>query len=143
MPMLSYFTRQILRKGSSSTLSVCYKNNFIMMTIAAYSNALGDVAAYFLCIAVLLFAFATVICWYHYGAECVIYLSDRPYAKMLFKFIYVVSVFFGAILSSDIIWEIADFAIGAMTVINVMVICLMSSEVKRETELYFILKKTV
>ena len=52
-------------------------------------------------------------------------------------FVYSLSVVFGAILKADWIWEFADLAIGSMTLINVIVICLMSKEVKRETELYF------
>ena len=54
-----------------------------------------------------------------------------------FILIYSLSVFLGAIINADIIWEAADFAIGAMTVINVTVICLMSREVKKETLEYF------
>ena len=48
-----------------------------------------------------------------------------------------VAIVLGAIINADIIWEAADFAIGAMTVINVTVICLMSREVKKETLEYF------
>ena len=55
----------------------------------------------------------------------------------MFIVIYSLSVFLGAIINADIIWEAADFAIGAMTLINVTVICLMSKEVKRETMCYF------
>ena len=112
-------------------------NNFIMMTISAYSYILGDFAKYFLVIAVLCFAFATVICWAHYGLECTSCLSKKTHTKKLFVFVYSLSVVFGAILKADWIWEFADLAIGSMTFINVIVICLMSKEVKRETELYF------
>ncbi len=114
-----------------------FGNNFIMMTIGAYKNVLGDFAEYFLAISVLFFAFATVICWAHYGMESVAYLSKNKTMLKLFIVIYSLSVFLGAIINADIIWEAADFAIGAMTLINVTVICLMSKEVKRETNLYF------
>ena len=114
-----------------------YGNNFIMMTISAYSNVLGDFAKYFLVIAVLCFAFATVICWAHYGLECTNYLSKKIYMKKIFVWIYSIAVICGALFEADWIWEFADLAIGAMTFINVIVICLMSNEVKRETALYF------
>jgi AGCS family alanine or glycine:cation symporter len=112
-------------------------NNFIMMTISAYSHVLGDFAKYFLVIAVLCFAFATVICWAHYGIECTSYLSKKRYTKNLFVFVYSLSVILGAVFKADWIWEFADLAIGAMTFTNIIVICLMSKEVKKETELYF------
>ena len=114
-----------------------FGNNFIMMTIGAYSNVLGDFAEYFLAISVLFFAFATIICWAHYGMQSVAYITKSNFILKAFVFIYSLSVFLGAIISGDIIWEAADFAIGAMTVINVTVICLMSKEVKRETLEYF------
>ncbi len=112
-------------------------NNFIMMTISAYSAVLGDFAKYFLTISVLCFAFATVICWAHYGMESVGYLSDRKGVRGAFIIIYSLSVVAGATINSDFIWECADFAIGAMTLINVIVICFMSKEVRNYTELYF------
>ncbi len=115
-----------------------FGNNFIMMTIGAYSNVLGDFAEYFLTISVLFFAFATVICWAHYGMESVMYLNKSKIVLKIFIIIYSFSVFLGAVISSDIIWEVADFAIGAMTVINVIVICLMSREVKMETDYYYL-----
>ena len=114
-----------------------FGNNFIMMTISAYSLVLGDFAKYFLVFAVFCFAFATVICWAHYGMESVRYLNGSKNATRLFVIVYSLSVVAGALTSSDFIWDCADFAIGAMTVINVTVICFMSKEVKIATENYF------
>ncbi len=114
-----------------------FGNNFIMMTLGAYKNVLGDFAAYFLAVAVLFFAFATIICWAHYGMQSVMYLKKSKFFLRTYIVIYSLSVFLGAIISTNIIWEAADFAIGAMTVINVIIICLMSREVKKETEWYF------
>ena len=112
-------------------------DNFIMMTISAYGAVLGDFAEYFLAVAVLCFAFATVICWAHYGMESVGYLSDKKASRVIFVAIYSVSVLAGAVINSEVIWECADFAIGAMTLINVTVICFMSGEVRISTKNYF------
>ena len=112
-------------------------NNFIMMTINSYSAVLGDIAKYFLVIAVFCFAIATVVCWAFYGIESVRYISYKKSSQKIFIFIYVMSVCLGAVINSDVIWECADFAIGAMTLINVTVITLMSKEVRQETRLYF------
>lgn len=114
-----------------------FGNNFIMMTISAYSAVLGDFAKYFLAIAVFCFAFATVICWAHYGIESTRYLSDTKVAIKIFVIVYSLSVASGSLISSDFIWDCADFAIGAMTLINVTVICFMSKEVREATKFYF------
>ena len=111
-------------------------DDFMMMTVRAYEVALGPIAAYFMGIAVLFFGFATVVCWGHYGMESVAILSRRPVARRFFILIYVGSVFVGAFAEAGLIWDLADFAVGAMCWINVSVLCLMSGEVKRETDLW-------
>ncbi len=115
---------------------VARSGNYMMMTVTAYSSVLGEIAAYFMSIAVLFFGFATVICWAHYGMESVSYLSVRPLLRRGFCILYTASVLIGAFASSDAIWQMADFAVGAMTLINVTVLCLMNREVKEETELW-------
>ena len=118
---------------------VARNGDFMMMTVSAYSAVLGKPAAYFMTVAVLLFGFATVICWAHYGIESASYLSRRPWSRRAFLFLYVCSVFVGAFASADAIWQTADFAVGAMTLINVTVLCLMNREVRDAT--YFSFKK--
>lgn len=111
--------------------------NFIMMTISSYSATLSDFAAYFMTIAVLFFGFATVICWAHYGCESVAYLTPRPWAKKCFVILFSASVFLGAVCAPDVAWQAADFAVGAMTLINIVVICFLHREVEEETDRYF------
>lgn len=113
-----------------------YTDDFMMMTISAYGSVLGRSASVFLAIAVLFFGFATVICWAHYGVECVEYFSRKQYVRRVFSFIYCASAFLGAFVSSDAIWQTTDFAVGAMTLINLTALFLMSGEVKGETELF-------
>jgi AGCS family alanine or glycine:cation symporter len=114
-----------------------YENDFMMMTISAYGSVLGEYASVFLAIAVLFFGFATVLCWAHYGMECAEYFSKKRTARTLFIFAYCASVFLGAFISSNAMWQITDFAVGGMTVINLLVLILMSGEIKKETQDYF------
>lgn len=114
-----------------------YRSSWIMLTIDAYSNVLGSFASVFLSISVLCFGFATIICWAHYGIESVRYFTSGKLLKNLFILIYCAATLCGAFATSEAIWTAADFAIGAMTLINVLIISFMSKEVKVETELYF------
>ena len=109
----------------------------VMMTIAAYAAVLGQGAAWFLAVAVLLFGFATVICWSHYGAECIRYLTRRPAAQTVYHIAVCLSVLCGSLLAPDSLWDVADFAIGAMTLINLYILVRMRREIRRETGLYF------
>ena len=124
------------------TIIVAYENlnigdNFMMITVDAYSSLLGSFSGYFIAIAVLLFGLATVLCWGHYGIESVRFLSKKKYAKFLFIFVYATAIILGSVISPGIIWDGADLSIGAMTVINVIVLLKMNKEVKKETDLYF------
>lgn len=114
-----------------------YAGDGVMMTIGAYAETLGQGAACFLAVAVLLFGFATVLCWSHYGASCVSYLTRSPAAATAYRIAVCLSVLIGALVAPDSVWEVADFAIGTMTLINLFVLVRMRREIKRETVLYF------
>lgn len=124
--------------------AMIYGADPIMMTIRAYSAVLGGWSEYVMGGMVLFFGFATVICWAHYGMECVSYLSRRRSWRRAFVAAYGTAVAVGAVIAPDAVWGVADFALGAMTVINLAVICSMSGEVASETEDYikYIMKKS-
>ena len=108
----------------------------IMMTLRAYSQVLGGWSEYVMAAMVLFFGFATVICWAHYGMECVSYLSACRTWRWAFIAMYGVAVAVGAVTAPDAVWGVADLALGAMTIINLAVICSMSGEVVGETMEY-------
>jgi AGCS family alanine or glycine:cation symporter len=118
-----------------------YASNPMMMAIKAYSSVLGTWSEYYMAISVLLFAFATVICWAHYGKESVIFLTKKKAYTNLYVIIYCLFIFIGAIATPDTAWLLADLALGIMTLINLAVILPQAGEVKDETDAFF--KKTI
>ena len=109
----------------------------MMMAIKAYSSVLGDWSEYYMTVSVLLFAFATIVCWAHYGKESVIYLKKKKPPIRLYILAYALFVFIGAISAPDWTWLAADLALGIMTVINLAVIIPQSTEIKKETDAFF------
>lgn len=109
----------------------------IMMTFSAFSAVLGEASELLLCISVLLFAFATIICWGYYGKECIYFFSKKKIYQNIYFSVYCVLVFAGAIMPMDRVWGIADFAIGAMTFMNMFAIFKMRGEIKDITLAYF------
>jgi AGCS family alanine or glycine:cation symporter len=114
-----------------------YLGNPILMAFSAFSTSLGDFANVILSISVFLFAFATVVCWGYYGKECVYFINKTQTAEKTYYAFYILCIFFGSFISLDLVWELADFAVGGMTLMNLLVVSLMSGEVKKETEEYF------
>ena len=114
----------------------------LLVTLQALTKPMGQLVTgscvnAVLAIAVLLFGFATVICWSHYGAECIRYLTASHGAQTIYRIATCAAVFLGAHLSPDSLWDAADFALGTMTLINLFVLILARREIERETERYF------
>lgn len=110
-------------------------SGYMELTVSAYSAVLGEWSAPLLAVAVLCFGFATVVCWSHYGREGVYFLSKKPAATLLFCIVYTLSVFFGGIVSSDVPWQLADLAIGSMTLINLLALFFCRTELSEESEI--------
>ena len=108
-------------------------------TGAAFSSVLGDWAEGFFALSILLFGVATVICWAHYGMTCVGYLFRRDRTKRIAEGIYTVglaaSLAVGAVTAPTLAWTVADAAIAVMTILNLLLLVLLRSEVKTETSI--------
>lgn len=114
-----------------------FADNPMMMAIKSYSSVLGAWSEYYMTVSVFLFAFATIVCWAHYGKESVIYLTKRKPPVAIYVVLYSLFVFVGALTAPESAWLAADLALGIMTIINLIVLFLMSGEVKRETDRFF------
>jgi len=112
-------------------------SNYMMITVNAYSDILGKIAGDFIAISVILFGLATVLCWGYYGLESVNYLCKGGRISLIFVLLYAASLIYGAIMTSEIAWEIADLSIGVMSIINLSVLFFMNSQVVQETKNYF------
>ena len=100
---------------------------------SAFALLLGGWVRYFMAGAIFIFAFATMICWAHYGFETLRYFSNKVCFRIIYMAVFCISAILGAVASADIVWEIADLAIGAMTLINVSVLLMMRREILDET----------
>jgi AGCS family alanine or glycine:cation symporter len=117
---------------------VCvYGDNSIMMTVRAYTCVLGEWSGYFLCAMVLFFGFATVVCWGHYALEALSYLTENRGVRAGFIGVFSLGTAVGTVVAPTALWQVADLAIGAMTLINLAVLLLMQGEVRRWTVDYF------
>lgn len=111
-----------------------YSENPMMMAIKAYSSVLGGWSEVYMCVSVLFFAFATMVCWAHYGKESLRFLTRKGWAATLYVLAFCLFVFLGAVSAPALAWLLADLSIGVMTIINLPVLCAMSGEVKAVTE---------
>lgn len=101
--------------------------------LAAYGAVLGSAAAPLLAVSVLIFAFATVICWAHYGKESVYALTGREKAVFL-PFFVALACLVGALAAPALVWDVTDLVLALMTLLNLAALLLLRKEVKAESE---------
>ena len=106
---------------------------------AALSTTLGQFGPIFITIAMILFAFTTLIGNLYYVDQCVYHLLGHKPGKVFKTVYYVVAslvILLGAGLSAGLLWNIADITMGAMTLINIPVIVILSKYAVRALKDY-------
>jgi len=90
---------------------------------------------YVLSLAVFLFAFSTMISWSYYGERCWTRLfGDR--SSLVYKIIFLVFAFLGAIISPLNILNFSDTMILAMSLPNIIGLYIMAPKVRRALDKY-------
>ena len=95
----------------------------------------GDIGEKFVAIAILLFAFTTVLGWNHYGTKAWEYLFGVKSTKV-YKVIHLVMILFGALLTSSLAWDISDTFNGLMMIPNLIGVIALSGLVCKITKNY-------
>ena len=114
--------------------ALAFADNPMMMAIKSYSAVLGGWSEYYMCVSVLFFAFATMVCWAHYGKESLRALTKNRLAAPIFIILFCLFVFIGSVSAPAAAWLVADLSIGIMTIINLPVLCANSREIKDLTD---------
>jgi AGCS family alanine or glycine:cation symporter len=88
-----------------------------------------------LMVAVVLFAYSTMISWSYYGERCCVYLfGDR--AAMPYRITFVVFAFLGSVVTAGKLVTFGDLMILAMSFPNILGLLLLSGVVKRQLDEY-------
>ncbi len=97
--------------------------NDATLVAQAFGSKFGLLGEQFIAVAILLFAFTTVLGWDHYGTKAWEYLFGIKSVKA-YKVIHLVTILCGALLTSSLAWDISDTFNGLMMVPNLIgVIC--------------------
>ena len=96
---------------------------------AAMQTTLGAFGPIFITTAMILFAFTTLLGNLFYVDKSLCYLMGKQPGKVFMGVYYTIAagvILLGAVLSSDLLWGIADLTMGGMTLINMPVIFILS-----------------
>ncbi|MEO0603765.1 MAG: alanine/glycine:cation symporter family protein [Myxococcota bacterium] len=132
------------------TIIVCTMTGLVVVITGAYQfdtggdgvvmtqEAFGSVMPWFplvLSVAVILFAFSTMISWSYYGERCSVWLFGDG-AKLPYRIVFLVFVFLGANLELGNVLEFSDLMILGMAFPNVLGAILLSGKVKEALDDY-------
>lgn len=106
------------------------------LTSSAYNDAIPNFS-YVLTVAIVLFAFSTMISWSYYGLQAWKYLFGRSKASDLsFKLLFLVFVVIGASASLGAVIDFSDAMIFAMVFPNMIGLLFLFPKVKQELNRY-------
>lgn len=101
----------------------------------AFGTVFGAFGPIFIAIAILLFAFSTVLGWSHYGSKAFEYLFGTK-ATIIYKVIFVGFVVLGATMDLSLAWDLSDTFNGLMAIPNLIGVLALSPIVLRITKNY-------
>jgi AGCS family alanine or glycine:cation symporter len=85
----------------------------------AFGEVLGKPGEWFVVMSITLFAFTTVLGWSYYGAKVMEYLLGVTCGR-IYRFVFIVLIVFGAVMESNLAWDISDTFNGLMMIPNLI-----------------------
>ena len=117
------------------------ETNGIQLTQMALDNEIGSGGSTFVAIAILFFAFSSIIGNYFYGEANLRYLTENHKIIFVFRVLCSSMIMIGALSSLDLVWGIADICMGLMAIFNLIAITLLGKYAFRLLEDYRSQKK--
>ncbi len=111
---------------------------------ALTSRAMGEHYAwvpYMLSIAVMLFAYSTMISWSYYGERCWAYIfGDR--SSTSYRILFLTFTFLGSIITAQNVLDFGDLMILGMAFPNILGLFLLHGKVRAELKVYWAMLKS-
>ena len=102
-------------------------------------KSIGEIGPVFITVAMILFAFTTLLGNLYYVEKTLFFIAGKEISKktkLTSDIIASVVIFLGAGLNAGLLWSVADITMGAMTIINMPVILILSKYAMRALKDY-------
>ena len=113
------------------------------LSSAAFNEALPYVGGFGIAVSTVFFALSTMLGWAYYGESSVGYLfkNHSKTAITIYRVIYVIFVFVGAIAEINTVWLVADCFNALMALPNLIALIALSGLVVKLTREHFVKEK--
>lgn len=123
---------------------ISFENGGVLTTMAF--SKIPYIGSPLLAFGSLTFAFSTILGWSYYGERAIEYLAGksrlgkrwgiRPMINT-YRVLFLITVYMGAVVSLDLVWNLADIFNALMAIPNLVALVLLNGVIVRETRLYF------
>ncbi|GHD02416.1 sodium:alanine symporter [Pseudorhodoferax aquiterrae] len=97
-------------------------------TQAAVESVMPGFGASFVALALMFFAFTTIIAYYYMAETNLSYINrqaHKPWMSFVLKIVLIVAVVYGAIRSAGVAWDLGDLGVGIMAWLNIVAILIL------------------
>lgn len=105
------------------------------LTTAAFSAVYGRFGKTIVCIFLVCFAYATILGWSFYGLRCTQFVFGKKAASNFFL-LQTAAVLLGAVMKTPQIWRMAEILNGLMALPNLLMLLVLSPELRTLTNSY-------
>jgi AGCS family alanine or glycine:cation symporter len=98
----------------------------VPLTQAALSSEVGPWGGAFVAVALMFFAFTSIVANYYFGETSVMFLFGKRRVLPPFRLVVLGFVMWGALAKVDVVWNAADLSMGLMSLLNLVAILLLS-----------------
>jgi AGCS family alanine or glycine:cation symporter len=114
----------ILVSGVNTGVSL----NGIQLTQEALTSEIGSVGNIFIAVTIFLFAFSSVIGNYYYGEANIRFITNNRHVLNAYRLFVGWMVMWGALMTLDFAWSMADLMMAMLTTCNLVAIVLLSKQ---------------
>lgn len=101
------------------------ESNGIILTQNSLAVHVGGWAPYFIAIAIIFFAFSSIVGNYYYGESNIEFMNAHKGWMFGYRILVLAMVMFGSLAQVELVWNLADLFMGLMAIINITIILLL------------------
>lgn len=98
-------------------------------------NKIPYIGSIILLVGLITFAFSTILGWSYYAEKAIEYLAGKK-TIYVYRGIWIVLVFVGAVIDLSVVWDVADGMNALMAIPNLIALLLLSGVIVSETRKY-------
>lgn len=100
-------------------------NDGIVLTQNSFAVHVGSWAPYFIAIAIIFFAFSSIVGNYYYGETNIEFMNAHKGWLTGYRLVVLGMVMFGSVAHVSLVWNLADLFMGLMAMLNIIIIILL------------------